>query len=574
MDEKKTVTGKASVDRPWMKYYPEMVRNLKLPECTLTDYMKMNAPGPDVVAMHYYGVDFTWERIFQWVDETALALRAMGIGEGDQLPVMLRSVPEFIILLLAAEKVGASVLCRDNTIEENAEAIARSRAKVMVIHDFLSQEELDAYCAAGVDRVITLSPYHSADPEQMPEHVTRFVENCYPAKKAEGEQLMSWDEFMAKGKDFKGQVEADPDYNRPLLCVYTSGSTGTSKQVVHSAKTLIGVVHQMAFYGATDDFRPTWLLTILPPCLVAVVVSMMLMPLASNKLLILDPFVEVEDLDLEFMRYRPNLWPHIPMFIAALMRSKRLPADYDMSHLLAAGCGCEGFNNMQIRNAEQFLRSHNCMAPYTLSYGQSEVGSSCALPCPGQPVKDCAVGIPSPLNIISVFKHGTEEELDYGEVGEICVSGPGLMLGYDDEEKSVEALQTHSDGLTWLHTADQGYMDENGIIYMLGRGDKVRYNGGALLELVMENRVAEAGIEGLVDGFFVIVPDKEHEGYYLPYLYTVLEDGCAPEDIREAVDNAMEDFERPVEIIQVPERPFFHFKTNRIGLARQLMGEN
>ena len=102
----------------------------------------------------------------------------------------------------------------------------------------------------------------------------------------------------------------------------------------------------------------------------------------------------------------------------------------------------------------------------------------------------------------------------------------------------------------------------------------MRYNGGALLELVMENRVAEAGIEGLVDGFFVIVPDKEHEGYYLPYLYTVLEDGCAPEDIREAVDNAMEDFERPVEIIQVPERPFFHFKTNRIGLARQLMGEN
>ena len=178
------------------------------------------------------------------------------------------------------------------------------------------------------------------------------------------------------------------------------------------------------------------------------------------------------------------------------------------------------------------------------------------------------------LGEMGVFKPGTEEELNYGEVGEICVSGPSLMLGYDDEEKSVEAMWTHSDGLVWLHTADQGYINEDGVLYVLGRGDKYRYNGGALLEVVLENKVSDAGIKGLKDGFFVIIPDKEHEGYHVPYLYTVLEDGCIPGDIREAVDNALENFERPVDIIQLPARPFFHFKTNRIGLAGQLMGEN
>ena len=178
------------------------------------------------------------------------------------------------------------------------------------------------------------------------------------------------------------------------------------------------------------------------------------------------------------------------------------------------------------------------------------------------------------LGEMGVFKPGTEEELNYGEVGEICVSGPRLMLGYDDEEKSGEAMWTHSDGLVWLHTADQGYINEDGVLYVLGRGDKYRYNGGALLEVVLENKVSDAGIKGLKDGFFVIIPDKEHEGYHVPYLYTVLEDGCTPGDIREAVDNALENFERPVDIIQLPARPFFHFKTNRIGLAGQLMGEN
>ena len=122
--------------------------------------------------------------------------------------------------------------------------------------------------------------------------------------------------------------------------VYTSGSTGPSKQVIHSAHSIIGVLAQMNFYGASDKFRPTWLLTILPPALIAVVVSMMLLPLAGGMLLILDPFVDVYDVDLEMMRYRPNNWPLIPMFVEVIRRSKRLPADYDMSHMLAIGVGC------------------------------------------------------------------------------------------------------------------------------------------------------------------------------------------------------------------------------------------
>ena len=49
------------------------------------------------------------------VDATARALQVLGIKQGDQIPVFLRSVPEFIYLLLAAERIGASLLCRDNT---------------------------------------------------------------------------------------------------------------------------------------------------------------------------------------------------------------------------------------------------------------------------------------------------------------------------------------------------------------------------------------------------------------------------------------------------------------------------
>ena len=148
--------------------------------------------------------------------------------------------------------------------------------------------------------------------------------------------------YKRQGEYYVGRVEAEKDLSRPLFRAYTSGSTGPSKQVIHCADSILGTVCQMNFYGGSDEIRPTWLVTCLPPALVAVVVSMVLLPLSSNKLLIMDPFVDPEDVDLEMMRYRPNSWPMIPMFIEIIMRNGRIPDDYDMSHLLAAGAGCGG----------------------------------------------------------------------------------------------------------------------------------------------------------------------------------------------------------------------------------------
>ena len=565
------LTGKPSIDRPWMKFYPDIVRQLRVPECSLQEYLKANCPGTDKTAIHYYGTDICWETLFEQSELTAKALRAIGFKCGDQIPVFFRSVPEFIFLLIAAEKIGASLLCRDNTIGENAEAVKVSGAKVVFAHDYLTKTEQKAYKKVGVERFIILSPYRMADKSQMPEHILNYIDGHYTEDLADGEEILSWDEFIGKGMNYSDEVEAMKDINRPLFRAYTSGSTGPSKQVVHSAHTMIGIIHQMSFYGASGEFRPKWLLTNLPPCLVAVVVSMILSPLTSNKTLILDPFCDVFDLDLEMMRYKPNCWPLIPMFIEILMRSKRIPKDYDMSHLLVAGAGCEAFNNGQIRRAQKFLNDHNCKAIFSSGYGQSEAGSNCTLPCFSYPMGNGNIGIPMPLTVISVFKPGTQEELSYNELGEICKAGPGNMLSYDSKEATEKTLQKHADGQVWLHTGDIGYMNEEGIVFVLTRGNLTRFGGGQLIDLVMENKVVDANIEGIEDEFFVVVPDKQNEGFYLPYMYVILKKGYTVEDIRESILSVLETFEYPVEIIQLKERPFFHFKTNRIGLKRELL---
>lgn len=446
---------------------------------------------------------------------------------------------------------------------------------MIFVHDFFSKAEIEAYREqTNVNTYVIVPALESGDRAAMPVYLQHSLDALYPDVPARGSDTMMWADFCNMGQRFRGFVPAPVNIDRPLLRAYTSGSTGPSKQVIHSAHSIIGVLAQMNFYGSSDKFRPTWLLTILPPALIAVVVSMMLLPLAGGMLLILDPFVDVYDVDLEMMRYRPNNWPLIPMFVEVIRRSKRLPADYDMSHMLAIGAGCEAFNNKQLRNVEEFLKQHNCNLRFTAGYGSSEAGSNATLPMAPFPVRDGNVGVPMIHSVISIFKPGTQEELTYNTPGEICMTGPGVMLGYDRPEATAKALQVHADGKTWLHTGDIGYMSEDGVLYTMTRGASPRFGGGDLMVQPLENIVADADIKGIKDEFFVIVPDDEHEGCFLPYLYVQLKDGYTLDDVRDKINACLpERYMRPVEIFTVPERPFFHFKTNRIGLCKEIVAK-
>ena len=129
----------------------------------------------------------------------------------------------------------------------------------------------------------------------------------------------------------------------------------------------------------------------------------------------------------------------------------------------------------------------------------------------------------------------------------------------------------HEDGSIWLHTGDIGFMNEDGVVHVLTRGKAPRYGGGDLATLPMENLVGAANIEGIEDQFFVVIPDDKHDGYFLPYLYVILKDGYKIEDIKEDIYDCLEPHMYPVQIYELPERPFFHFKTNRIGLTQAIL---
>lgn len=564
------MSGKPSIDRPWLQYYPEPMRNMQIPSLTIREYLEQRTLEAGRPAIDYYGNTFYWNDIWENVDAVAKSLRALGFGEGDRIPSFLQAVPEHLFLLLGAEKIGAALICRDDEPTELAFAIRKSKATVAFVPDYISKEDEDLFHAeTPLQRMVTVSPYTYAKKECIPEHVANNLRGMYPQETACDPNNLTWEQFLALGKDYTGEVAAPRDPSRPVYGAYTSGSTGVSKLVIHSAENMVGVVYQMAFYAPPAHPQQKWLHFMLPPALIAVTVSMMLFPLSAGKLLILDPFCRMEDFDLEFMRVQPNFCPTIPMMYYVLMDSKRIPADYDMSFFLASGSGAEPLNDRKNREVEAFFRARGCNFTLSAGYGMSEGGSNFTMPMPLFPMVDGCVGMPMPAINISICDPNTDEELGYGEIGEICKAGIGNMLGYQSEEQTRETMRVHADGQIWLHTGDYGYITKEGILHVLGRGLPERYEGGHLFMMRMESRVVE--VSGVSDAFFVFAPDQEHEGYFLPYMYVMLNEGVALEEIESDIRAVLEEHEQPVEITVIKERPFFHFKTNRKGLTAEIL---
>ena len=102
-----------------------------------------------------------------------------------------------------------------------------------------------------------------------------------------------------------------------------------------------------------------------------------------------------------------------------------------------------------------------------------------------------SVGIPYVKNAISIFDIETNNELSYGNEGEICIQSPTIMSGYfHNPDATSEIIKTHSDGSIWLHTGDCGVMNEHGNLFIKGRMKRMIVRSG--------NKIFPTSIEAVI----------------------------------------------------------------------------
>jgi acyl-CoA synthetase (AMP-forming)/AMP-acid ligase II len=161
-----------------------------------------------------------------------------------------------------------------------------------------------------------------------------------------------------------------------------------------------------------------------------------------------------------------------------------------------------------------------------------------------------SIGRPMPdVEIKIIDEEG--KEVPRGQVGEIVARGPRVMGGYwKDAEKTAKAFT--KDG--WLHTNDTGYMDEEGYIYLAGRGDDMIIRGGENISpeevenvLYAHPKIEEAAVIGMQD------PEWGQE----PMAVVVLKKGeqATPDEIMEFCRQRLASFKRPRAVVFVDELP-------------------
>jgi long-chain acyl-CoA synthetase len=178
----------------------------------------------------------------------------------------------------------------------------------------------------------------------------------------------------------------------------------------------------------------------------------------------------------------------------------------DLSCLSACYCGADTLPRDVKERFEKRVADRGGKVKLLEGYGLTEAVSG-IMATPLDDYREGSIGVPLPDMLAKICATGTTDEVAVGTEGEICISGPAVMLGYlDDPEATAEALRVHADGRTWLHTGDLGRMDADGFFYFSVRLKRMIKSSGmnvypAQVEAVLRQHpaVADACVIGVPD---------------------------------------------------------------------------
>ena len=143
-------------------------------------------------------------------------------------------------------------------------------------------------------------------------------------------------------------------------------------------------------------------------------------------------------------KYNPSFITGVPTLYEALLKTKL--GKRDLSNLTCVVSGGDTLIPEFKKQIDDYLRGHGSRAQVRCGYGLTECTGACCLN-PRFEYRDNSIGIPLPNMNFKIMKIGTMEETEFLEDGEICISGPTVMMGYlNDDEGTKKTVVKHKDG--------------------------------------------------------------------------------------------------------------------------------
>ena len=167
---------------------------------------------------------------------------------------------------------------------------------------------------------------------------------------------------------------------------------------------------------------------------------------------------------------KPNVILGVPTLWEGMMSNKKFNkvSFENLKYIISGGDYLTINSETRINN---FLHKHGAKVNICKGYGMTESVAATCYTFPGTN-EPGSIGIPMVGNSYKICDE-KGNVLKNGEEGEICVSGPTLMMGYMNNSKETNKIIKKENGKRWLHTGDIGYISPNGIVYYTGRSKRM-----------------------------------------------------------------------------------------------------
>lgn len=544
MNTEQKLTGYPSADKPWMKWY----KDPSLPEIPFGkncyDFFLEITKDYKHPLLEYYGNKYTTNDIKTEVEKTIAHLTAMGIKEGDTVSFVLLNVPEAIFFWFALCKMGATtnLIKFDESPERIKFMCELTESKYLFVSDipFILQNVVGAMnlgLAKTINKVITVPVTASMSKTAV---IKMFMENFKSIVGQSGNSTKLSSQFLKynkwkklyKGTDCRTINNGGQNVS---VIMYTGGTTGGAKGVETTNDSIIASA--CSFMNSEMEFyAPKSSMSILPPAVSYYFNATYNLMCCGVSVNLISKF-SIEEYPSLIKEHRPNVFMAGPI----LFKSIRESGIDDLSFATDPISGGDKLHEEEELAYHEFSKSKNCDTWIKQGYGLTE--SMAGVIYSIKPaLKKGSIGIPLKYAEIGVFDYMPYDEFDpekleekkYGEIGELCISGPTVMKGYiKNPNETKKMLRVHKDGKVWLHTDDLCYMDEEGRVYHCGRAKRMLTRSGGKVWLgTIEDTIKS---HSLINDCCCVKYDDPEERE-VPVAHIVLENDQYSEDIINELD--------------------------------------